>query len=52
VLKSPRHPLRIVPTLAARAPLLAKLTRPKHFDALPRERLFARLDEARSRPIV
>ncbi|HEX6944996.1 MAG TPA: AAA family ATPase, partial [Casimicrobiaceae bacterium] len=38
--------------MAARAPLLAKLTRPKHFDALPRERLFARLDEARSRPIV
>ncbi|HEX4885449.1 MAG TPA: hypothetical protein VFX05_15005, partial [Casimicrobiaceae bacterium] len=38
--------------MAARAPALAKLTRPKHFDALARPRLFERLDEARGRPIV
>jgi LuxR family maltose regulon positive regulatory protein len=37
--------------LAARAPL-AKLTRPKLFDALPRSRLFSLLDEAMTRPIV
>ncbi|HEY1325795.1 MAG TPA: BTAD domain-containing putative transcriptional regulator [Casimicrobiaceae bacterium] len=33
-------------------PALAKLTRPKVYDALPRPRLFARLDEAAARPIV
>src|SRR3954454_6344560 len=37
--------------LAARSPL-AKLTRPKLYDALPRPRLFSLLDEAASRPIV
>jgi ATP/maltotriose-dependent transcriptional regulator MalT/DNA-binding SARP family transcriptional activator len=37
---------------AARAPALAKLTRPKLYDALPRPRLFAQIDEARSRPVV
>src|SRR5436190_5999100 len=37
--------------LAARSPL-AKLTRPKLYDALPRPRLFALLDEAARRPIV
>ena len=37
--------------LAVRPPL-AKLTRPKLYDALPRPRLFARLDEAATRPIV
>ena len=35
-----------------RAPALAKLTRPRLFDAVPRPRLFARLDEARGRPVV
>src|SRR5206468_8927950 len=38
--------------VAARPPALAKLTRPKLYDALPRPRLFARLDEAATRPIV
>lgn len=38
--------------MAVRSPALAKLTRPKLYDALPRPRLFARLDEALSRPIV
>jgi len=38
--------------LAARAPTLAKLTRPKLYDALPRPRLFSLLDEAAKRPIV
>lgn len=38
--------------MAARAPALAKLTRPKHHDALPRPRLYARLDEARARPVI
>jgi len=33
-------------------PALAKLTRPKLYDALPRPRLFAALDEAAKRPIV
>jgi len=37
--------------LAARSPL-AKLTRPKLYDALPRPRLFALLDDAAARPIV
>ena len=37
--------------MAARAPL-AKLTRPKLYEALPRPRLFALLDEAATRPIV
>ncbi|HYQ99390.1 MAG TPA: BTAD domain-containing putative transcriptional regulator [Casimicrobiaceae bacterium] len=36
----------------ARAPALAKLTRPKLYDALARPRLFDLLDEAASRPIV
>lgn len=38
--------------MAARSPVLAKLSRPKHFDALPRLRLFVRLDEARARPVI
>jgi len=38
--------------VAARAPTLAKLTRPKLYDALPRPRLFAALDAAATRPIV
>ena len=37
--------------MAARSPL-AKLTRPKLYDALPRPRLFALLDQAAKRPIV
>src|SRR5438477_9909944 len=37
--------------LAARSPL-AKLTRPKLYDALPRPRLFSLLDEAAAHPIV
>ena len=37
---------------AARPPALAKLTRPKLYDALPRPRLFALIDEAARRPIV
>jgi LuxR family maltose regulon positive regulatory protein len=38
--------------VAARAPALAKLTRPKLYDALARPRLYALLDEAATRPIV
>ena len=38
--------------MAARSRTLAKLTRPKLYDALPRPRLFALLDEAATRPIV
>jgi len=38
--------------VAARVPVLAKLSRPKHFDALARPRLFERLDEARARPVI
>ena len=38
--------------LAARSPALAKLTRPRLYDALARPRLFALLDEAATRPIV
>ena len=38
--------------VSVRSPALAKLTRPKLYDALPRPRLFARLDEAATRPIV
>jgi ATP/maltotriose-dependent transcriptional regulator MalT/DNA-binding SARP family transcriptional activator len=38
--------------VAARPSTLAKLTRPKLFDALARPRLFAQIDEARSRPVV
>ena len=38
--------------MAARAPALAKLTRPKLYDALPRPRLFSLLDDAATRPIV
>ncbi len=38
--------------MAARAPALAKLTRPKLYDALARPRLFELLDEAATRPIV
>jgi LuxR family transcriptional regulator, maltose regulon positive regulatory protein len=33
-------------------PTLAKLTRPKAHRALPRERVFAHLDESRQRPLV
>ncbi len=38
--------------MAARAPALAKLTRPKLYDALARPRLYSLLDEAATRPIV
>jgi len=38
--------------LAVRSPALAKLTRPKLYDALPRPRLFSLLDDATKRPIV
>ena len=38
--------------MAARSPALAKLTRPKLYDALARPRLFALVDEAAKRPIV
>jgi len=38
--------------VAVRSPALAKLTRPKLYDALPRPRLFSLLDEAAARPIV
>ena len=38
--------------MAVRPPALAKLTRPKLYDALPRPRLFSLLDEAATRPIV
>ena len=38
--------------MAARPPALAKLTRPKLYDALPRPRLFSLLDAASARPIV
>ena len=45
--------IRLTPSLlAARAPTLAKLTRPKLYDALPRPRLFSLLDDAAKRPIV
>ncbi len=38
--------------MAVRTPALAKLTRPKVYDALARPRLFSLLDEAATRPIV
>ena len=38
--------------MAARSSALAKLTRPKLYDAVARPRLFAQLDEAARRPIV
>src|SRR5512144_2364025 len=38
--------------MAARPRALAKLTRPKVYDAVQRPRLFALLDEAMERPIV
>jgi ATP/maltotriose-dependent transcriptional regulator MalT/DNA-binding SARP family transcriptional activator len=38
--------------VAVRSPALAKLTRPKVYDALPRPRLFSLLDEAVKHPIV
>src|SRR5262245_45357566 len=38
--------------MAARSPNLAKLTRPRLYDALPRQRLFSVLDEAATRPII
>jgi ATP/maltotriose-dependent transcriptional regulator MalT/DNA-binding SARP family transcriptional activator len=38
--------------MSVRSPALAKLTRPKLFDAVARPRLFALLDEAARRPIV
>ena len=44
--------LRCRRPVSARSPALAKLTRPKLYDALPRPRLFALLDEAVTRPIV
>jgi LuxR family maltose regulon positive regulatory protein len=39
-------------TVAARPIALAKLTRPKLYDALPRPRLFSLLDEAAAHPII
>ena len=50
VLSSPKSTRRQEATWS-RAPL-AKLTRPKLYEALPRPRLFALLDEATTRPIV
>ncbi len=38
--------------VAVRSPALAKLTRPKLYDALPRPRLFSLLDDAVTRPVV
>jgi ATP/maltotriose-dependent transcriptional regulator MalT/DNA-binding SARP family transcriptional activator len=38
--------------LTARSPAFAKLSRPKLYDARPRPRLFALLDDAAKRPIV
>jgi ATP/maltotriose-dependent transcriptional regulator MalT/DNA-binding SARP family transcriptional activator len=38
--------------LSVRPPALAKLTRPRLYDAVPRPRLYALVDEAMSRPIV
>jgi ATP/maltotriose-dependent transcriptional regulator MalT/DNA-binding SARP family transcriptional activator len=38
--------------VAARSTALAKLTRPRLYDALPRPRLYSLLDDARARPIV
>ena len=38
--------------MVARSPVLAKLTRPKLYDALPRPRLFSLLDNALAKPIV
>lgn len=38
--------------MTSRAPALAKLTRPRLYDALARPRLYALLDEAVARPIV
>jgi ATP/maltotriose-dependent transcriptional regulator MalT/DNA-binding SARP family transcriptional activator len=35
-----------------RKPALAKLSRPRLYDALPRDRLFASLDAARQRPLI
>src|SRR5436190_19872948 len=46
------RPAALAPSVAVRAPALAKLTRPKLYDALPRPRLFSLLDEAATRPIV
>ena len=40
------------PKLTVRSPALAKLTRPKLYDAVARPRLFALLDEASKRPVV
>src|SRR4029453_17369150 len=40
------------PTVNRGGPALAKLTRPKLYDAVPRPRLFSLLDEAGKRPIV
>src|SRR3954468_15231546 len=46
-----RLPRRIA--LAPRTSTLAKLTRPKLYDALPRPRLFALLDEGcREKPVI
>src|SRR2546429_60552 len=46
------RPAALAPSVAVRSPALAKLTRPKLYDALPRPRLFSLLDEAATRPIV
>src|SRR5436190_19757845 len=46
------RPAALAPSVAVRSPALAKLTRPKLYDALPRPRLFSLLDEAAKRPIV
>src|SRR4030095_6325127 len=40
------------PAVKSGGPALAKLTRPKIYDAIPRPRLFSLLDEAGKRPIV
>ena len=44
--------LNIAAVVPVRAPALAKLTRPKLYDALARPRLFSLLDEAATRPIT
>src|SRR5438034_5354167 len=46
------RPAALAPSVAVRSPALAKLTRPKLYDALPRPRLFSLLDEAATRPII
>jgi LuxR family maltose regulon positive regulatory protein len=38
--------------MGARATQLAKISRPQTYHALPRERLFARIDKARTHPVI